>query len=218
MRSIEERNALVIQYQGLAHKLARQLYNRSRLIRRLGEVQDAVSVAQLALLRSAERWQEGHASGANFMTYASRAIHRWLYMQAAAQGPIKLTPWILEQLHKDATQDTVLVARARACWDCESLRAERAERELSDGINETSPASDALEKAIRELNPPDRLLLARAYGIAGQAKETQAELAAERGLRPQAVNNRLAAIRRELRAALVQELDRDYEGQCRRVA
>lgn len=69
-RSVEERNALVVQYQYLPRRVVRVLSN-SVAVQRIG-YDDAIQVGFLGLLRAAEKWDASR--GVKFITYAFHAV------------------------------------------------------------------------------------------------------------------------------------------------
>lgn len=78
LRSVEERNALVLQWSGLPLFVYRRLAHL-KVVRRL-DYEDAVSAGTLGLIRAAELWDESR--GIQFDTYAFWAVRRSILTEA----------------------------------------------------------------------------------------------------------------------------------------
>jgi len=78
LRSISERNALVVQYQRLPYHIVHKLKNNP-LIKRL-DVDDATQIGFLRLLRAAELWDSTRQ--VKFISYAYHSIQRGLFEAA----------------------------------------------------------------------------------------------------------------------------------------
>jgi RNA polymerase sigma factor (sigma-70 family) len=73
LRSVEERNALVLKWRPLVSHVYRCLRKNCLLVRRLG-YEDALSAGTLGLINAAALWDESR--GVSFKTYAFYAIRR----------------------------------------------------------------------------------------------------------------------------------------------
>jgi RNA polymerase sigma factor (sigma-70 family) len=213
---VAARNRLVIQYAGLANKLAGQLWNRSALVRRLGGIDDVVQIAQLALIRSAELYRADNPTKASFCTYAHRSIRRRIINDAQDAGLIRLPRYLVQRLHgSDPAHDTWNMKLGRRAWALGVLVPH------SEGLHndaEEEPDLEPLRAVLARLSHAEHELLCDLWGLDGQLRKTQAELAAERGCTKQNIGHLWSRLRRKLRRLLEQELDRDHDMRRRQVA
>jgi RNA polymerase sigma factor (sigma-70 family) len=97
VRSLEERNVLVLQWQGLVKRVCKDLARKMpRLRMRLG-CEDAEQIGFLGLIRAAELWKDEAMMAAEggkpvaFKTYAYRAVQTHIY-RAVHQVPSLVRP------------------------------------------------------------------------------------------------------------------------------
>lgn len=122
VRSIEDRNALVLQHQRLPYYVLYKMWG-SRLIRNLTFC-DAIQVAYLKLIRAAELWQEDR--GVQFISYAYRSVQLGIY--SAARRSIKQSDplvdavslsnnnWSDNSLLEDTKEDSLICKEAKQAW------------------------------------------------------------------------------------------------------
>lgn len=219
MVDLAVRNKLVADNFPLVKYIARDLWERDKLIHRLGQLDDAIQTGVLALIRAAELWDpQGKAS---FGTYAGIAIRRWIRQAAERSGLISVGQKQLRTMQTGSPAQTLADRRARAAWFCGSLD-ERISRHkdlygntcdwdgLAQAPTEETEDLEHLHESLRTLPSRDRQLLAQVFGLDGQPKKTQREIAAERGVTKQAVNFALHQAYARLRKRIERRLDAEY--------
>jgi DNA-directed RNA polymerase specialized sigma subunit len=92
VRSIAERDALILANQGLIGCIIRQLWRVPR-IREMGW-DDAFAEGEIILIRAAELWEEGRVK---FSTYAGRALTNQLPRVALKYQAVRRPGWIFKR-------------------------------------------------------------------------------------------------------------------------
>ena len=208
MRSVEERNAIVIQYLPLVRHVVRRFGYR-KFLQGLGNRDDMVQVGVFGLIRAAELYDVNNPKGTSFKTYAFKGIMKSLFYAGYGSGLIRVpaeqarksmrgeitscTPWVvqstrLRRLRMDrATEDGSVDPIEVADWT--------TARKQTDIRHSTA---DVLDELIDELKPADRRLLADFYGLRGRRRRDCAWLAGKRGVTKQCVSKRICIIRDRL--------------------
>lgn len=197
VRSVEERNALVIQHQGLVWHVWHRLRRRTR-VRRLGE-EDAVAAGQIGLIRAAERWRPDLAK---FSTYAVLWITQAVLREAVDEGVIRVP----DHAQRPGAADDQRAACVRA-WRVRRLRPATKDDPGLDVPYRDPPRTwdldgwEDLEDAMRCVHAADReaLLLYVAEGLTLDEVGRRMGLAVTREAVRQRVERATMRVRRHLR-------------------
>ena len=210
IRSLEERDALIIDHQWVSMAVAEKLYRTSALCRRLGEIDDLVSVGNIALVQAAERWRSDHPKKAKFSSYAYKKIKFYLLRQARDAGIIRVpeavNATIMRGRGRPVTEDRRQAALT--AWNCRQLPRHLT---LFGEHEPPSPAEELLHQVLAELQPHERQLLEQRYGLGGTPIRQHKEIAADEGVVTTTINERVRSLCRRLRVRLAEALDADYE-------
>lgn len=140
----------------------------------------------MALKQAEEKYQTGR--GAQFKTYASRCIYRAMLKELAQIRNVVNVP------EKQSFDVNYLTINKDQPWEWNLWETDR-----EDGHNHQRV--ETLDKLLGELNPGDRELVQRRYGICGDPW-TLKQLGESRGVSLQAVHKKLHSIEQGLHDSL----------------
>jgi RNA polymerase sigma factor (sigma-70 family) len=141
-RSLEERNALIVQWQYLPRHVAKALIRKGHAgVCRMG-LEDAADAGMFGLIRAAELWDE--ARGVLFKTYAFRSV--WAAMTRASldQGIIHVPQHASRSDTPEAMRESALQALAVTSIDRVSLESQLIDRRPAPG--EAAQTSEDAER------------------------------------------------------------------------
>lgn len=159
----EAQQALVLQYRGLACKLALQYWNRNREAHGFTEYDDVEQAAQVGLVRAARLYDPANPTKASFMTYAWFVVKDQIKKHVHAQHQIQIPEHLQAAIRgAKAKARPAYVEQAKKVYFTKSLEAlpvhphEAAyQPDLGAGLD----ARIAVEKAFRYMTPRERQVM-----------------------------------------------------------
>jgi RNA polymerase sigma factor (sigma-70 family) len=212
--NISERNATVTANAGLVYVTARRVWRNAHRSRARLEFADLVQAGFLGLIAAAEKFDRGR--GVRFASYACRCI--WAHMHKEIRGsPLIAVPAHVQlDIGRAARGRPTTVKPAYLTAGCKALgiRSFRVQRddpegatrhELETDLAEPQPKpldtafADDLERALADLDPERRALIAERFGLDGLKPSLLRETARRRGVTRQTIAAREKQILRRLR-------------------
>ncbi len=195
---LEERNALVKQWQPLVWKIAQRLWKYQPIVHKIGSLDDLVSEGQLALLDAIRCYNPEHASKAGPMTYFYRSISIRMFRAACLSNMIRIPEYV---------RQTMLGNSERGRQFVEAASKAAYVRRLPAKFDHFDPAEDRfpevpfweLHQALEQLTSSERELINERFGLEGQQPHTYAEMGSKRQRSKERMRQKLSIVYKKLR-------------------
>jgi len=165
LRSVEERNQLIIQYQYAPAYVAKRAVLINPICQGLG-VDECIGIATLYLIRAAELWDPNRIPAVTFKTYAIAAMFKGLFRDVKTQTVIRTPPKTYNEKYKEDRERAYSIRRLVAYAKRNPNNLRHGQDPEDHLVGEFGPCSgfnkddiDHLHYLISKLRHRDQLIL-----------------------------------------------------------